>query len=243
MEVLPSIDLRDGKVVRLAQGDYARQTTYGDDPTAVAKDMAAAGAAWIHVVDLDAAKSGKLADMVALRAIRSAVGVRIELGGGARSEEAIDAMLGAGADRVVVGSAAAGDWAWFERLAGRADLAGRLALGLDARGGKLAVKGWTEQSATTALDLARRTAGWPLGAIVYTDIASDGMQTGVNLAATAEIVAATDVAVIASGGVASLDDVVGCLGIGCAGVIIGRAYYEGAIDLARACELARSGDS
>jgi len=243
MEVLPAIDLRGGKVVRLEQGDYARQTAYTDDPAAVAKDMAAAGARWIHVVDLDAARTGRLTNTDALLAIRSVADTRVELGGGARSEEAIDAMLTAGADRIVVGSAALQDWQWFERLVYRADLAGRLALGLDARGGRLAVKGWTQQLDTQAIEIARRTAGWPLGAIVYTDIDRDGMLAGPNLPATAEIIAATDVAVIASGGVASVQDVARCRDIGCAGVIIGKAYYEGRIDLRQACLLAGEGRS
>lgn len=239
MEVLPAIDLRDGRVVRLQQGDYDRRTDYSDSPQAVAGEMVAAGVRWIHVVDLDAAKSGRPANAAAIAAIRSAADARIELGGGARSEAAIDAMLAAGADRVVVGSAALEDWAWFERLVARADLAGKLALGLDARGDKLAVRGWTRQLKISPVEVARRTSGWPLGATVYTDIARDGMMSGPNLEATAEILAATDVPVIASGGVASLQDVLGCKEIGCAGVIIGRAYYEGTIDLAEAIRLAR----
>jgi phosphoribosylformimino-5-aminoimidazole carboxamide ribotide isomerase len=126
-------------------------------------------------------------------------------------------------------------WPWFERLAARKDLSGRLALGLDARGGRLAVHGWTEQVAATPLEVAARVRGWPLGAIIYTDIARDGMLTGVNLEATAKLVAATSVPVIASGGVSSLADVTECQKIGCGGVIVGRAYYEGKIDLAEAC--------
>ncbi|MCJ7544882.1 MAG: 1-(5-phosphoribosyl)-5-[(5-phosphoribosylamino)methylideneamino]imidazole-4-carboxamide isomerase [Phycisphaerae bacterium] len=239
MEVLPAIDLRDGRVVRLQQGDYDRRTDYSDSPQTVARELAAAGARWIHVVDLDASKSGRPTNTAAIAAIRSAVEARIEQGGGARSEEAIDAMLAAGADRVVVGSAAMEDWAWFERLVTRVDLAGKLALGLDARAGKLAVRGWTRQLKTSAVEVARRTAGWPLAVIVYTDIARDGMMTGPNLSATAEILAATDVPVIASGGVARVEDVLRCKEIGCAGVIIGRAYYQGAIDLAEAIRLAR----
>lgn len=240
MDVLPAIDLRDGQVVRLQQGDYDRRTDYSHSPATVAAAMVAAGAQWIHVVDLDAAKSGRPVNAEVVAAIRSAVRAKIELGGGARSQEAIDAMLAAGADRVVVGSAALDDWAWFERLVARADLAGKLALGLDARRGKLASRGWITQLATRAVAVARCTRGWALGAIIYTDIERDGMLTGPNLAATAEVIAATDVPVIASGGVRGLDDVAGCKQIGCAGVIVGRAYYEGTIDLAEAIRLARS---
>jgi phosphoribosylformimino-5-aminoimidazole carboxamide ribotide isomerase len=238
MEILPAIDLRGGKVVRLAQGDYDRQTTYADDPVSVAKAFVAAGARWIHVVDLDAARTGTPTNTASVAAVAAAVDARIQLGGGARDEAAIDAMLAGGVARVVVGSAALRDWAWFEGLLARADLAGRLALGLDARGGRVAAQGWTEQLATTAVELARRTRGRPLGAIVYTDISRDGMLGGVNVEATAEIVAATDVPVIASGGVGSLEDVRRCKAIGCAGAIVGRAYYEGAIDLAGAVRAA-----
>jgi len=238
MDILPAIDLREGKVVRLAQGDYDRQTTYDDDPVAVARLFAQAGAKWIHVVDLDAARSGMCANVEAVRAIVQAVDAKVELGGGARDTAAVEEMLERGAARVVVGSAAMKDWPWFEALAARDDLAGRLALGLDARDGLLAAHGWTEQLDTPATELAARTRGWDLGAIVYTDIARDGMLTGVNIKATAEIIQATDVPVIASGGVGSLDDIRRCASIGCAGAIIGRAWYEGKIDLKQACGLA-----
>ena len=237
MDILPAIDLRDGQVVRLQKGDYDRQTTYGDDPAAVARTFVEAGARWIHMVDLDAARTGRRTNSAAVRAVVEAVDARVELGGGARDDAAVEAMLADGVARVVVGSAALRDWPWFERLAHRADLAGRIALGLDARDGKLAVHGWTEQVEATAVDIASRTRSWPLGAIVYTDIARDGMLTGVNLSATAQVIASTDVGVIASGGVASLADVGGCKEIGCVGVIVGKAWYEGRIDLARACAL------
>ena len=243
MDILPAIDLRDGKVVRLAQGDYGRQTTYHDDPAAVAAQFVEAGAKWIHMVDLDAARTGTPTNTEAVRAVVGAVGpdVHVELGGGARNTETVERMLESGVARVVVGSAAMKDWAWFEGLVGRDDLAGKLALGLDARDGRVAAQGWTEQLETTAEELAGRTRGWPLGGIVYTDIARDGMLGGVNVEATARIVGATDVPVIASGGVASIDDIRACLSAGCGGAIIGRAWYEGKIDLAEACLLATRG--
>ena len=238
MDILPAIDLRGGKVVRLARGDYDRQTTYRDDPVAVAREFVSAGAGWIHMVDLDAARTGRPTNTDAIRAVAGAVDAKIELGGGARDTATVESMLAGGVYRVVVGSAALENWSWFEKLASRPDLAGRLALGLDARQGRLATHGWTEQVETTARELALRVTGWPLGAIVYTDIFRDGMLSGVNVEAMAEVIAATDVPVIASGGVASLDDVVRCRRIGSAGVIIGRAIYEGRIDLAEALGIA-----
>ena len=241
MEILPAIDLRDGKVVRLIQGDYARQTTYCDDPVAVAETFVACGARWIHMVDLDAARSGRPVNQAVVAEVCRTVAARVQLGGGARTTHAVEAMLVCGAERVVVGSAALADWKWFEKLVGRTELAGRIVLGLDARGGKLAVRGWREQLQATAVDVAGKTAGWPLGAIVYTDIARDGTLEGVNVEATAGIIAATDVPVIASGGVGGLADLAACKKIGCAGAIIGRAYYEGKIDLAEAFR--QAGDS
>ncbi|MCE5328710.1 MAG: 1-(5-phosphoribosyl)-5-[(5-phosphoribosylamino)methylideneamino]imidazole-4-carboxamide isomerase [Planctomycetaceae bacterium] len=238
MDILPAIDLRGGKVVRLAMGDYDRQTVYSDDPAAVAREFAAAGATWIHIVDLDAARCGELTNLAAVAAIRAAVPLRLEVGGGARNDAAVARLIEAGADRVVIGSAALKDWPWFEQLASRPELNRRLALGLDAREGKLAVAGWREQSQVAAVDLAARVTGWPLGAIIYTDIARDGMLTGPNFQATAELIAATDVPVIASGGVSNLQDVRQCKAIGCSGAIIGKAYYTGAVDLAAACRLA-----
>lgn len=240
MEILPAIDLRGGKVVRLTRGDYAAQTTYSDDPVAVAGQFVAAGARWIHMVDLDAARSGQSANADVIRAVASAVGgqgVKVQTGGGLRSTQAVLAMLPVAA-RLVIGSAAMKDWPWFEALLGDERIPNeRLALGLDARDGLLAAEGWTQQLDLKACDLARRVRGSGLGAIIYTDIARDGMLTGVNVAATAVIVQATDVPVIASGGVASLDDVVACRQAGCAGVIVGKAWYEGRIDLVEACRL------
>jgi phosphoribosylformimino-5-aminoimidazole carboxamide ribotide isomerase len=237
MKILPAIDLRGGKVVRLERGDYDLQTTYGDDPAATARVFADAGAEWIHIVDLDAAKSGRPTNTGAIAAIRDAVDIRLELGGGMRDEQTLRLALDAGVDRVIVGSAALRDLQWFEQLVAIDDLAGRVVLGLDAREGMLAADGWTTQTECTALEVAQRTGDWPLAGIVYTDIARDGMLTGVNIAATAELISVTDVPVIASGGVASLDHLLACKEIGCWGAIVGKAWYEGLIDLERACKL------
>ena len=232
MDILPAIDIRAGKVVRLAQGDYDRQTVYSDSPMDVAADLAKVGCRWIHVVDLDAAQSGNPSNFHAVAEIVTGVDVSIELGGAMRSTQAIRRVLAGGVHRVIVGSAAVEDWPWFEGLLGHKEFAGRIVLGLDARDGKLAKHGWTEQVDLTAVELARRVNGSSLAAIVFTDIARDGMMTGPNFDATAELIEATDVGVIACGGIASLDDVIQCDRIGCSGAVIGRAYYEGKIDLA-----------
>lgn len=241
MDLLPAIDLRDGKVVRLLQGDYDRQTTYSDTPGAMAETIAAAGARWLHVVDLDAARSGEVTNLPAIREILAAADgkLKLEVGGGIRDRRTIDMYLAAGVSRLVIGSAALKNWAWFESLLDDPDLeASSLALGLDAREGKLAAQGWTEQLETTALDLAGRVAGSKLGAIVYTDIARDGMLKGVNIEATRRIVEATDVGVIASGGVAGQEDIRRCREIGCSGVIVGKAMYEGRLELDQALRAA-----
>jgi len=215
-------------------GDYDHRTVYGDNPAEVACKFVQAGARWIHVVDLDAARTGRPVNGPAVKAIREAVDVGIELGGGARDEAAIRTMLAGGADRVVVGSAASTNWPWFERLLKDRDLAARLALGLDARDGKLAVHGWADQVDTTPVELAEKTAGSGLAAIIFTDIGRDGILAGINVESTAKLVSVTDVPIIASGGVRSIRDVRLCRQAGCGGVIVGRAYYEGRIDLAEA---------
>ncbi len=238
MEILPAIDIRGGKVVRLSQGDYDCQTVYGDDPLTVARTFLEAGSRWIHMVDLDAARTGELTSVAALCDVAGELDINVEFGGGVRNDETVEKLLQAGAARLVIGSAALKNWQWFENLCAREELAGKIVLGLDARDGKLALHGWTEQVEATAIEVAKRVKGWRLGAIVYTDIARDGMLTGTNIPATAEVVEACDVPVIASGGVASIQDVSACKDIGCAGVIIGRAWYEGRIDLGEALALA-----
>ena len=192
------------------------------------------------MVDLDAARTGRRSNADSIRAVCSAVDAQVQLGGGIRDDDDVQAALDLGVKRVVIGSAALRDWAWFQRLCGRAELAGKVALGLDARQGRLASHGWRRRDKRTVAELAEQAAGLALGAIVYTDIERDGMLTGPDLATTAELIAKTQAPVIASGGISGLDDVARCKQIGCAGVIIGRAYYEGRIDLAAACALARA---
>ena len=238
MELFPAIDLRGGKVVRLSQGDYDRQQIYATDPAGVAGRFASAGARWIHVVDLDAARSGKRTNAQAVRSVCRTAGVKVQLGGGIRSDDAVADALALGVSRLIIGSAALKNWTWFEKLTRQADLAGKIVLGLDARCGKLAAAGWTEQTDLTVDEVARRAKDLPLAAIVYTDIGRDGMLTGPDLDGTARLIETTGLGVIASGGIADLDDIARCKEIGCTGAIVGRAYYEGRIDLARACALA-----
>jgi len=234
MRVLPAIDLRDGAVVRLWQGDYAQQTTYGHDPVAQAQRFEAAGARWLHVVDLDGARAGRLMHGGTIAAICEQTGLRVEVGGGIREEGAIDRLLRAGVERVVLGTAALKDWAWFETLMGNPTYRGRLVLGLDARDGMLALSGWEEATDTPAVDIARTVSDWPLAAIVYTDIATDGTLTGPNLDALQRMTEATHCPIVASGGVGSLADLDKLSRLRLQGVIIGRALYDGAFTLEQA---------
>ncbi len=232
MELWPAIDLRNGKCVRLLQGDYARETVFGDDPVAMAERFVEAGAARLHIVDLDGAKDGRptQAELVA-RMVRAA-GVPCQLGGGVRTRETAREYLDAGVARVVIGSVAIEQPELLVELA--ETFPGRIVLGLDARDGKVAVRGWLETSTLTAIDVARRHAPLPLAAIVYTDIATDGMLSGPNLPALAEMVAAVPLPIVASGGVANAEDIRHVATTGCAGCIVGRALYEGKVSIAEA---------
>jgi phosphoribosylformimino-5-aminoimidazole carboxamide ribotide isomerase len=231
MEILPAIDLLGGKCVRLIQGRYDRVIEYEGDPLDVARQFRGAGAAWLHVVDLAGARNGKIENLPTLRQIVARTGARVQFGGGVRDEAAIDAALQAGAERVIVGTRALQDWPWFEGMVHNPAYAGRIALGLDARLGKLAVHGWTRDTEQSAVDVARATAGWPLATIVYTDIGRDGLLLGPNLRAIAALAAAAPVPVIASGGVSDLEDVQRLSQMNLAGIVIGRAIYEHTIDL------------
>ncbi len=234
MYLIPAIDLRGGRVVRLLQGDYDRQTTYGDDPLEQARRFHDAGATYLHVVDLDGARSGRLEHLEAIERICRGTGLRVEVGGGVRSEAAIDSLLSAGVERVILGTAALNNWDWFAQLARRPALRGRLVLGLDARGGRLAVSGWEQTTDVDALAIARRVTDWPLAAIIYTDIATDGTLAGPNLEATAATAAATRIPIIASGGVGTLDHLRALRRLPLEGIIVGRALYEGAFTLEQA---------
>lgn len=238
--ILPSVDLREGKVVRLKQGDYAQQLTYDVDPVKTAKSFRDAGAKWMHIVDLDGAKEGRPMQMELIERMIAASGLHVQVGGGVRSDVDIRQFLKAGAARVVVGTHAMDNWGWFEQLAHDPQLGHKLVLALDARDGVVAVRGWTESSGKRAVDVARQVSDWPLAAILYTDVARDGMLQGPNYERTRELAEAGKVPVIASGGVGSIEHVQRLRQLPVWGVVIGRSLYEGKVDLAQALALASS---
>ncbi len=242
MLVIPAIDLKDGRCVRLVQGDMARATVYADDPVAVARGFEAAGAEWIHVVDLDGAIRGAPVNAAPIAAVCRAVRVKVEVGGGVRDLDTLARLFDAGAGRVVLGTAALEDPTFFAAACLR--YPGAILAGIDARAGRVSVAGWTRDSATDAATLAARVAAAGAAAIVFTDIARDGTGGGVNAAAVDALAATIALPVIASGGVASLDDVRALVALrrpNLTGVIVGRALYTGGVDLATALRVGRGG--
>ena len=232
MELWPAIDLRGGRCVRLLQGDYDRETVFGDDPVAMARRFAAEGARRLHIVDLEGAKAGIPVQAELVARMVAAAGVPCQLGGGIRSVDTARAYVTAGVHRLVVGSVAIENPDLLTELAHA--FPGRIVLGLDARDGKVAVRGWLETSPLGAVDVAKRHEQLPLAGIVYTDIAKDGMMAGPNLPALAEMVRAVRLPVIASGGVSNAEDIRQVAAVGAAGCIVGRALYEGSLTLAGA---------
>jgi len=232
MELWPAIDLRGGRCVRLLQGDYDRETVFGDDPVAMARRFAADGARRLHIVDLEGAKAGMPVQAELVARMVAAAGVPCQLGGGIRSVDTARAYVTAGVHRLVVGSVAIENPDLLTELAHT--FPGRIVLGLDARDGKVAVRGWLETSPLGAVDVAKRHEQLPLAGIVYTDIAKDGMMAGPNLPALAEMVRAVRLPVIASGGVSNAEDIRQVAAVGAAGCIVGRALYEGSLTLAGA---------
>ncbi len=241
LTLYPAIDLKAGQVVRLKRGEMDQATVYGADPAAQALAWRQAGFEWLHVVDLDGAFAGKPANALAVEAILKAIpGQKVQLGGGIRTMATVEAWLGAGLTRVILGSAALKDPA-FTRAACRA-FPGRVAVGIDAKGGMVATEGWADVSDVSAVDLARRFEDAGAAAIIYTDIDRDGMLGGVNVDATLALAKAVSLPVIASGGVASIADVAALAPLaseGIEGVIIGRALYDGRVNPAEALALAR----
>ena len=232
MQLFPAIDLLDGRAVRLYQGDYDRETIYNDDPVAQAEVFAAEGAQWIHVVDLDAARTGAPRNREVIAAIAAAVDVPIQTGGGVRSVEAADALFDAGVARVVIGTAALEEPELVAALARRVPVA----VGLDARGREVAVRGWEQGSGRDLLDVARGFADVGVEALIVTEIGRDGTLEGPDLEGLGEVLEATELPVIASGGVGTIADLVALDGLRSAGrrlsgAIVGRALYEGAFTL------------
>jgi phosphoribosylformimino-5-aminoimidazole carboxamide ribotide isomerase len=239
MQIIPAIDLRGGRVVRLIQGDPARETAYSDDPAAVAREWERRGAGCLHLVDLDGAFAGSPANHEALRRIFRAITVPAQLGGGLRSLDAIRAALDLGAAVAIVGTAAIRDPAFLR--AACAAFPGRVALGLDARAGMLVASGWTEATAMRATELARRASDLPLAAIIYTEVQRDGMLEGPDLEGLSAVATAARIPVIASGGVSSVQDIRALKTLvpqGVVGAIIGKALYEGRLTLEAALHAA-----
>ncbi len=232
VQIWPAIDLRGGKCVRLKQGDFGRETVFGEDPAAIARHWVSQGAECLHLVDLDGARTGTLSNEPSITAVLRAVDVACELGGGIRDEETIGRLLDAGLARLVVGTQAIRQPDWFRQMCRR--FPGKLVLGIDARDGRVATHGWLETSEIEATELAGRFAEEPIAAIVYTDIATDGMMAGPNVAAMAAMKQAVGCPVVASGGVTTVDDVARLAAVGMDGCIIGRALYEGTITLSEA---------
>jgi phosphoribosylformimino-5-aminoimidazole carboxamide ribotide isomerase len=239
--LFPAIDLKDGVAVRLQQGDMARATVFHHDPAMQAQAFETQGFEYLHMVDLDGAFAGKPVNAAAVERILETVSIPVQLGGGIRDMATIEGWLGKGVDRVIIGTAAVRDPELVRNAAKR--FAGRVAVGLDARDGKVAVEGWAETSQLSVLDIARRFEDAGVAAIIYTDIARDGLLKGLNLDATIALAEAVSIPVIASGGLASLDDVRAMLEPRAgklAGAIAGRALYDGRLDPTTALALIKA---
>ena len=232
-EVIPAIDLKDGRCVRLVQGDFERQTVFGDDPAGVAVGWESAGAERIHVVDLDGARGGKPVQLDAIKAIASAVRIPVQLGGGLRRLEDVEAAFHAGVDRVVLGTAAVEDPGFLATALERHGE--RIAVGIDARDGRVAVRAWQTVADADAYSFAAQLASDGVRTMIYTDIGKDGTLDGPNLAAVQWMITTVpSVHMIASGGVRSVDDLFALRDVGARGVIVGRALYTGDVDLGAA---------
>ena len=231
MLVIPAIDLKDGRCVRLRQGDMRLETVYSDDPLAMAQQWERLGARLLHVVDLNGAMEGQPANLPQIDGIVQSVSVPVQVGGGIRTVESIRRYLTRGVQRVVLGTAVLEDRAVIELAC--SEFTHRIWIGLDAREGKVAVRGWTEVTCTTVQDLLRSLEGYPLGGVIYTDIAKDGMLEGPNLHALREVVDCSPVPVIASGGITRIEDIqaIKAMGSRVQGVIVGKALYDGKLAL------------
>ena len=236
MNIFPAIDLYEGKAVRLFKGDYAQMTVYSENPTAVARDFEAAGATHIHLVDLEGAKNGDTPNLETVKAIVESTSLFTEIGGGIRSMETVERYLSVGVDRVILGTAAVTDPAFLK--AALAKFGEHIAVGVDIRDGKVAIKGWTETADLDAMDFCRELQAMGVSTVICTDISRDGAMQGTNRALYRTMSNELTLNIVASGGVSDIDDVEALAATGLYGAIIGKAYYTGAIDLRRAIEVA-----
>jgi phosphoribosylformimino-5-aminoimidazole carboxamide ribotide isomerase len=239
MELIPAIDLQNGVCVRLYQGDFNRSTVYDTQPGDAARRWVEQGATRLHVVDLDGAKAGRPVNVEAVRMIVQAVDVPVQLGGGLRDEQNIAAALDSGVARVVLGTVAVHDPLFVERMAAR--FGDRIIVGIDARDGRVATSGWTEVASVQATDLVERMAEVGVQRVIYTDISRDGTMVGPNYEATAALVRPDGPAIIASGGIATIDHLLQLVATGVEGAIVGRALYTGDITLSAALDALRKG--
>ena len=237
MYIYPAIDLYGGKAVRLFKGDYTQMTVYSDDPVGVARDFAAAGASRIHLVDLEGAKTGKPANLSAIAKIIEATGLFAEVGGGIRDMETVESYLAIGVSRVILGTAAVRNPDFLMAALGK--YGEKIAVGVDLKGGFVAIKGWTETSELKAGDFFEKMQTLGVKTIICTDISRDGAMKGSNLNLYRDLSARFDIDLIASGGVSSMEDVTALAAMGLHGAIIGKAYYVGAVDLKEAVEAAK----
>ena len=237
MNIFPAIDLYEGRAVRLYKGDYAQLTVYSDDPPSLARDFAARGASFLHVVDLEGARDGGTPNLDTVLAIKAATGSFIEVGGGVRSMEVVDRYLNAGVDRVILGTAAVTDEEFL--LSAVKKHGDKIAVGVDLKDGYVAIKGWTEKSTRTAEEFFQYLQDVGVKTVICTDVSRDGAMMGTNRSLYRELSKKFNVDIIASGGVSSIEDVEALAKMDLYGAIIGKAYYTGAIDLSRAIEVAK----
>jgi phosphoribosylformimino-5-aminoimidazole carboxamide ribotide isomerase len=242
MEVIPAIDLLDGKCVRLYQGDYDRASVFNDNPVEVARNWVEQGATRLHVVDLDGAKEGKTVNLAAIEAIATAISIPVQVGGGLRDRTSVARLLNSGVQRAILGTVAVEQPQLVTELC--SEFPQQIVVGIDARNGKVATRGWLETSEVAATELAQRMAQQGVAAIIYTDIHRDGTMSGPNFDALRELAQAIEIPIIASGGVSSLTDLLSLLSLeslGVTGVIVGRAIYTGEVNLREAIQAIGNG--
>ena len=237
MLIYPAIDLYEGKAVRLFKGDYAQMTVYSNDPPVLAEDFAGCGATHMHIVDLEGAKTGRTPNMKTILEIKERGGLFCQVGGGIRSMEVVDRYLGAGLDRVILGTAAVTESGFVERAAEK--YGERIAVGIDIKDGFVAIRGWTEKSDWNAFDFCHKMQNIGVKTLICTDISKDGAMSGTNHELYGRLMKSFDMNIIASGGVSSVEDIRRLADVGLYGAIVGKAYYTGSIDLGKAIEVAK----